>query len=174
MLLCDKDGCGAVQYAACSMQGDSKAQQWRCDDCWLMAGERPKEGSRRVGAGSEKRRGSQAEKATAKRRRMSTVHQLGWVAGAKVLDASGMEHTIQAMQHGYVQCSRPGEAGPRNYRRRELQLLLGASDDEESGSSASGKGGEDPLSDGASDREDSLRSEGMAAEGPYQNSSDEL
>ena len=96
------------------------------------------------------------------------------MTGAKVLDASGMEHTIQAMQHGYVQCSRPGEAGPRNYRRRELQLLLGASDDEESRSSASEKGGEDPLSDGASDQEDSLVKKRMAAEGPYQSSSDEL
>ena len=96
------------------------------------------------------------------------------MTGAKVLDASGMEHTIQAMQHGYVQCSRPGEAGSRNYRRRELQLLLEASDDEESRSSTSERNGEDPLSDGASDREDGLVDEGMAEEGPCQDSSDEL
>ncbi len=153
MLLCDEAGCGAVQHATCPMQSNSKAQHWCCDDCWLMAGERLKEGSKRIGEGSDRQGGCQAEEATAKRRRMSTVHQLGWVAGAKVLDASGMEHTIQAMQHGYVQCSRPGGAGPRNYRRQELQLLLGASDDEGSRSSASGKGDEDPLSDGASDWE---------------------
>ena len=91
-----------------------------------------------------------------------------------MLDASGVEHTIQAMQHGYVQCSRPGEAGCHNYRRKELQLLLSASDDEESRSSASEKDDEDPLSDDASDREDSLEDAGMAAEGPCQDSSDEL
>ena len=68
---------------------------------------------------------------------MSTVHQLSWMAGAKVLDACRVEHIIQAMQHGYVQCSRPGDAGLCNYRRRELQLLLGTSDDEESRSLAS-------------------------------------
>ena len=174
MLLWGEEGCGAVQHAACSMQSDSKAQHWRCDDCWLMAGERPKERPRGVGAGSDRRGGCQAEKATAKRRRMGTVHRLGWVAGAKVLDACGVEHAIQAMQHGYVQCSRPGYTGLRNYRRKELQLLLGASDDEESRSSASGKDGEDPLSDGASDQEGSLADERMAGEGPYQDSSDEL
>ena len=53
VLLCDEASCGAVQHAACSMQNDSKAQHWRCDDCWLTAGERPREGSRRVGAGSK-------------------------------------------------------------------------------------------------------------------------
>ena len=156
------------------MQSNSEAQHWRCDDCWLMAGERLKEGARRIGEGSDKRGGCQAAEATAKRRRLGTVHRLGWVTGAKVLDASGMEHTIQAMQHGYVQCSRPGEAGCRNYCRKELQLLLEASDDEESRSSTSGRSGEDPLSDGASDREDGLGNEGMAEEGPYQDSSDEL
>ena len=39
VLLCDEEGCGAVQHAACSMQSDSRARQWRCDDCWLLAGE---------------------------------------------------------------------------------------------------------------------------------------
>ena len=166
MLLCDKDGCGAVQYAACSMQGDSKAQQWRCDDCWLMAGERPREGAGGDRASSDRRNGCQAEKAEAKRKRMSTADRLGWVTGAKVLDACGVEHTIQAMQHGYVQCSRPGHSGLRNYRRKELQLLLEASDDEESRSSASEKDGEDLLSDGASDQGDSWEDEGMAREEP--------
>ena len=28
VLLCDEDGCGAVQHAACSMQNDSTAQHW--------------------------------------------------------------------------------------------------------------------------------------------------
>ena len=93
---------------------------------------------------------------------MSTVHRLGWVAGAKVLDACGVEHIIQVMQHGYVQCSWPGYTGLRNYRRRELQLLIEASDDEESRSSTSERNGEDPLSDGASDREDGLVDEGTA------------
>ena len=71
---------------------------------------------------------------------MSTASHLGWVTGAKVLDARGVEHVIETMQHGYVQCSQLGYAGLRNYHRRELQLLLGASDDEESRSSASGRG----------------------------------
>ena len=89
-------------------------------------------------------------------------------------DVCGVEHIIQAMQHGYVRCSQPGYTGLRNYRCRELQLLLGASDDKEGRSSASGKDGEDPLSDGASDQEGSLADEGMAGEGPYQDSSNEL
>jgi hypothetical protein len=38
VLLCDEAGCKAVQHAACSMQKDSAAPKWRCDDCWLMAG----------------------------------------------------------------------------------------------------------------------------------------
>ena len=156
------------------MQSNSEAQHWRCGDCWMMAGERPEEGSRRIEAGSDKLGGSQAEEATAKRRRLSTVHRLGWVTGAKVLDASGVEHTIQAMQHEYVQCNRLGEVGCRNYRRRELQLLLDVSDGEESRSSASEKDDEDPLSDDASDREGSLEDAGMVAEGPDQDSSDEL
>ena len=64
-----------------------------------------------------------------------------------MLDAHGVEHAIKTMQHRYVQCSQPGCAGLRNYRRRELQLLLGASDDKESRSSASERGQEDPLSE---------------------------
>jgi hypothetical protein len=156
------------------MQNNSAAQHWCCDDCWLMAGERPEEGSRRIEAGSDRQGDRPAEEATAKRRRLSTVHRLGWVTGANVLDANGVEHTIQAMQHGYVQCNRPGEAGCRNYRRKELQLLLSASDGEESRSSTSDKDDEDPSSDDASDREDSLEDAGMAAEGPWQDSSDEL
>ena len=174
MFACDVAGCGAVQHAACSMQNDTKARHWRCDGCWLAAGERPVEGSRRVTSSSSGRGGGQAEKATADRQRMSTAHRLGWVAGAKVLDACGVEHIIQAMKHGYVQCSRPGEAGLRNYRRRELQLLLGASDDEESRSSASEKDDVGPLSTDASDLEDGSEDVGMAAEGPCQDSSDEL
>jgi hypothetical protein len=105
---------------------------------------------------------------------LSTVHRLGWVTGAKVLDANGVEHTIQAMQHGYVQCNRPGEAGCRNYRRKELQLLLNVPDGEESRSSASEKDDEDVSSDDASDRGDGLEDAGMVAEGPGQGSSDEL
>ena len=90
-----------------------------------------------------------------------------------MLGACGVEHVIGTMQHGYVQCSRPGCAGLRNYRRRELQLLLGASDDEESRSLASERGPGDPLSDEVSDQEIDLAEERMAGEGPYQGSSDE-
>ena len=39
VLLCDIEGCKAAQHAACSMQSDARAQQWRCDDCWLLADE---------------------------------------------------------------------------------------------------------------------------------------
>jgi hypothetical protein len=77
-----------------------------------------------------------------------------------VLDASGVEHTIQAMQHGYVQCSRPGEAGCRNYRRRELQLQRDGSDGEESRSSASGEDDEGSSSENASDQEGDLKDAG--------------
>ena len=73
-----------------------------------------------------------------------------------MLDACGVEHIIETMQHGYMQCSRPGYAGFRNYRRRELQLLLGASDDEESRSSTSERNQEDLLSDEVSDQEINL------------------
>jgi hypothetical protein len=76
-----------------------------------------------------------------------------------------MEYTIQAMEHGHVQCSRPGEAGCRNYRRKELQLLLSVSDGEESRSSASEKDDEDSSSDDASDWEDGLEDAGMIADG---------
>ena len=103
MLLCDEVGCDAVQHEACSMQNNSAAQHWRCDDCCLMAGERPEEGPSRIEASSDRQGDSQAGEATVKRRRLSAVHRLGWVTGAKVLDMSGVEHTIQAMQHGYVQ-----------------------------------------------------------------------
>ena len=89
MLLCDEAGCKAVQHAACSMQNDSAVPHWRCDDCWLMAGERPAEGSRRIEAGSSRQGDRPAEETAAKRRQLSTVHQLGWVAGAKVLDVNG-------------------------------------------------------------------------------------
>ena len=92
MLLCDEDGCGAVQHAACSMQSDSRARHWRCDDCWLMAGERPAEGLRGVGTSSDRRGCHQAVKAAAKRKRTSTASRLGWVTGAKVLDACWVEH----------------------------------------------------------------------------------
>ena len=74
----------------------------------------------------------------------------------------------------YVQCSRPGKAGCRNYCHKELQLLLSLSDGEESRSSVSEKGGGNSSSDGASDREDGLEDAGMAAEGSGQDSSDEL
>ena len=88
-----------------------------------------------------------------------------------MLDANGVEHTIQAMQHGYVQCSRPGEAGCRNYRRRELQLQH---DGAESRSSASGEDDEGSSSDNASNREGDPEDAGMAVEEPDQDSSDEL
>ena len=90
-----------------------------------------------------------------------------------MLDACGVEHVIGTMQHGYVQCSQPGYTGLRNYRRRELQLLLGASDEEESQASTSEQDPEDPLSDRVSDQEIDLTEEHMAGEGPYQDSSDE-
>ena len=176
MLLCDEADCRVVQHAACSMQSNSEAQHWCCDNCWLMAGEQPEEGSRRIEAGSDWQGGCQAEEATAKWRQLSMVHQLSWVTGAKVLDVSRVEHTIQAMQHGYVQCSWLGEAGCHNYCCKELQLLLSVSDSEESRSSASEKDDEDLSSDAydASDWEDSLEDAGMAVEGPCQDSSDEL
>ena len=113
-------------------------------------------------------------KAAAKRRCTSTASRLGWVTGAKALDACGVEHIIETMQHGYVQCSQPGCAGLRNYCRRELQLLLGASDNEESQSSTSERGPEDPLSDGVSDQGSDLAEEEMAKRELYQNSSDEM
>ena len=169
MLLCDEEGCGAVQHAACSMQSDSEARWWRCDDCWLAAGERPVEEARGVRAGSDRQDGCQIEGAKAKRNRMSAVDRLGWVAGVRVLDARGVEHVIQAMRHGYVQCSRPGYPGLRNYRRKELQLVVEASDAEGSGSSGSSTSEsdrEDLLEDEVSDREGSWEDAEEAGEEP--------
>ena len=171
MLLCDEDGCDVVQHEACSMQNNSAVQHWRCDDCWLISGERPAEGSRRIGTGTSHQAGHPVGRAAAKRQRLSTTCRLGWVAGARVLDANGVEHTIQAMQHGYVQCSRPGEAGCRNYRRRELQLQHDEFDDEGSCSSLSGEDDEGSLSENASDQEGDLKDAGTAVD---QDSSDEL
>ena len=80
-----------------------------------------------------------------------------------------VEHIVEAMQHGYVQySSRPGGAGVRNYRRRELQLLSGISDDEESRASGSERDREEPLSDGDPDQEVRLREGEMAGGGPGQ------
>ena len=90
-----------------------------------------------------------------------------------MLDAHGVEHVIETMQHRYVQCSWPGCAGLSNYRRRELQLLLEASDDEKSQSSASERGQEDLLSADASDREINLVEEEMAEEEPDRDRYDE-
>ena len=165
VLLCDEDGCGAVQHADCSMQSDPNAQRWRCDDCWLKAGERPKEGTRRIGQRTSAREGQETGASSAKRRRMSTTDRLGWVTGARVLDACGVEHVIRATQHGYVQCSRPGRSELRNYRRKELQLLLevpdegsnhsSASEEEDDGAQREGTSGQD----GGQDHEDTTDDE---------------
>ena len=72
-----------------------------------------------------------------------------------------------------MQCSRLGYAGLRNYRRRELQLLLGTSDDEENRSSTSEKDQADPLSDEVSDQEIDLAEEAMAEKEPDQDNFDE-
>ena len=69
--------------------------------------------------------------------------------------------------------SRPGSAGLRNYRRRELQLLSSTSDDWESQSLESERDHEDPLSDGASDQEVSFMEGEMAGRGPDQDHLDE-
>ena len=82
-----------------------------------------------------------------------------------MLDARGVEHAIETIQHGHVQCIRPGYTGLRNYRRRELKLLLGASDDEESRSSASERGQEDFVSESTSNQEVNLAEEEVAGEG---------
>ena len=162
VLLCDEDGCGAVQHADCSMQSDPNVQHWRCDDCWLMAGERPREGTQQIGQGTSEQDGHRAGASLAKRRRMSTADRLGWVTGARVLDACGVEHVIQAMQHGYVQCSRPGQSEPRNYRRKELQLLLETSDGEGSHSSASEEDDDEAQDGGTSDQDDGQDDEDTA------------
>ena len=52
----------------------------------------------------------------------------------------------------------------RNYRRKELQLLQEAPDDEDSQSSASGEHREDPHSDEASDQGDGWEDVEMARE----------
>ena len=85
---------------------------------------------------------------------MSTVDRLGWVTGARVLDACGVEHVIRAMQHGYVQCSRPGQSELRNYCHKELQLLPETSDSEGGHSSASEEEDGDPQDGGESDQDD--------------------
>ena len=89
-----------------------------------------------------------------KRRRMSTADRLGWVTGARVLDACGVEHVIRAMQHGYVQCSQPGRSELRNYRRKELQLLLEVLDEGSNHSSASEEEDDETQREEASGQDD--------------------
>ena len=89
-----------------------------------------------------------------------------------MLDACRVEHVIVTMQHGYVQCSQLGCTGLCNYCHRELQLLLGASDNEDSQSSTSERGPEDSWSDGVSDQGNDLVEEEMAGKELYQDSSD--
>ena len=103
VLLCGMEGCKAVQHAACSMQSDARAQQWRCDDCWLLAGERPP--AREGGAveGSGVRDQGQSSRHKAKRKHTGAAGRQGLLIGAQVLNACGVEHIIRAMQHGYVQ-----------------------------------------------------------------------
>ena len=105
VLLCDVNGCKAVQHAACLMQSDARAQQWRCDDCWLLAGERPpaREGGAVKGAGVQNQPQSSRHIFKAKRRRTGTAGRQGWLVGAWVMNACGVEHIIRAMRHGYVQ-----------------------------------------------------------------------
>ena len=91
-----------------------------------------------------------------------------------MLDACGVEHVIRAMRHGYVQCSRLGCNEVSNYRRKELRLLAGLSDDEESRSSASEGGQEDFLDRDMSDQEMDLAEREMAEEGPDHDIFDEL
>ena len=85
-----------------------------------------------------------------------------------------MEHVINAMRHGYVQCSRIGCDEISNYRRKELQLLTELPDDEESRSSISEMGQEDLLGRDMSDQEVDLEGRVMEAEEPDHESHDEL
>ena len=88
-----------------------------------MAGERPTDSARRISWSADEQGSRRTGTSPAKRKRMNVTDRLGWVTGARVLDACGVEHVIQAMQHGYVQCSRPGCSDLRNYRRRELGVM---------------------------------------------------
>ena len=97
---------------------------------------------------------------------MSVTDRLGWVTGATVLDACGVEHVIRAMQHGYVQCSRPGCSDLRNYRRRELQLLMAASDSASGHSSTSEEEDEDSQGDGPPDQDD-IQDDGQTADDKF-------
>ena len=96
---------------------------------------------------------------------MGTAGRQGWVAGARVMDARGLEHATRPMQHGCVQCSRLGCAEVCNYRCKELQLLAEASGDEESQSLASELGQEDFLDRDGSGRAIDLVEREMAEEG---------
>ena len=85
-----------------------------------------------------------------------------------------MEHVINAMRHGYVQCSRIGCDEISNYRRKELQLLTELPDDEESRSSISEMGQEDLLDRDMSDQEVDLEESLMEATEIDHDSHDEL
>ena len=73
---------------------------------------------------------SRSSKHTAKRKRTGEAGRQGWVIGARVLNACGVEHIIRAMRHGYVQCSRPDCTEISNYRRKELRLRAELSSDQ--------------------------------------------
>ena len=91
-----------------------------------------------------------------------------------MLDARGAEHVIRTIRRGYVQCSRLGSAELSNYRCKELQLLVGVSDDEESQPSTSEMGQEILLGKDMSGQEIDLVEREMAEEEPDQDRLDEL
>ena len=75
VLLCDMEGCKAAQHATCSMQNDTRAQHWRCEDCWLLAGERVSLRTDVV-KGSSRRSRCQPSMPTAKRKRTGAAGRL--------------------------------------------------------------------------------------------------
>ena len=151
--MCDGEGCKSVQCAACSMQNDSRAQYWPCDDCWLLADERPPQAG--IGMAEEsdahgghaqssggvspisagRTLGTEASRgAVACKKRVGPASREGWVVGARVINACGVESIIRFMGNGYIQCGRPDCSEISNYRRKELQLIeeLSSGDDDQS------------------------------------------
>ena len=74
-----------------------------------------------------------SEGVAADRKRMGPAGLEGWVIGARVMNASGVESIIRSMRNGYIQCSRPDSSDVGNYRRKELQLIEDLSSDDDDG-----------------------------------------
>ena len=140
--MCDETHCRIAQHAECSAQGNMPSQTWRCDDCWLLSGGLPPPQGNGARADQPEAHSAGMTSGTGRQKHQGSAGQQGWLVGAQVINARGVEYTIKAMRHGYVQCRQGGGEEVHNYRRKELQLVGVASASGTGQSAASEAGGD--------------------------------